>query len=47
MAELLSRCGWREHEQLGPDEYRERYLDPAGRIGPVSPVERCMAAVKD
>ncbi|MGW5516843.1 class I SAM-dependent methyltransferase [Nocardia africana] len=47
VAELLSRFGWHEHEQVGPDEYRRRYLEPVGRLGPVSPVERCVAAVKN
>ncbi|WP_210743187.1 class I SAM-dependent methyltransferase [Nocardia cerradoensis] len=47
VAELLSCFGWHEHEQVGRDEYRERYLEPVGRIGPVSPVERCVAAVKN
>ena len=33
---LLAEYGWRETEQLGSAEYRDRYLLPAGRNHPVS-----------
>jgi O-methyltransferase involved in polyketide biosynthesis len=36
--------GWREVEQVGPDEYTTRYLKPAGRDEFVSELERVVYA---
>jgi methyltransferase (TIGR00027 family) len=47
VAPLLSGYGWREVEQVGAAEYATRYVNPAGRPGPVSDVERCVYAAKD
>lgn len=44
VASVLSEYGWREREQLGPREYRDRYLAPAGRRELVSEVERAVCA---
>ncbi|MHC9291801.1 SAM-dependent methyltransferase [Mycobacterium sp. LTG2003] len=44
LGELLAEYGWRQIEQLGPAEYRERYLRPAGRDQPVSEIERAAFA---
>jgi methyltransferase (TIGR00027 family) len=44
---LLAEYGWREHEQVGPQEYTARYLDPAGRTTTVTGLERCVCADKD
>jgi O-methyltransferase involved in polyketide biosynthesis len=33
---FLAEYGWREVEQVGPDEYAARYLQSAGRSEPVS-----------
>ena len=41
---LLAEYGWRETEQLGSAEYRDRYLLPAGRNHPVSEIERAVCA---
>lgn len=41
---LLRECGWRAVEQMDPAEYRDRYLRPAGRDQPVSPIERAVYA---
>jgi methyltransferase (TIGR00027 family) len=46
VAPLLAEYGWTEHEQLGPAEYRTRYLEPAGRRLPISPIERFVTADK-
>jgi O-methyltransferase involved in polyketide biosynthesis len=46
VAPLLAEYGWTEHEQLGPAEYRTRYLEPAGRRPPISPIERFATAEK-
>lgn len=46
VAAFLAEHGWREVEQLGPEEYTARYLVPMGRELPVSPIERCVHAVK-
>ncbi|WP_216902109.1 SAM-dependent methyltransferase [Nocardia alni] len=43
---LLAEYGWQETEQAGVREYTERYLEPAGRTGTVSDLERCVYAVK-
>lgn len=47
VAPLLSGYGWRELEQVGAVEYAARYVNPAGRSGPVSDVERCVYAAKE
>ena len=41
---LLAEYGWRETEQLGSAEYRDRYLRAAGRNHPVSEIERAVCA---
>lgn len=43
-AALLRDFGWAEREQLGPEEYAERYLRPLGRDLTVSPIERFVYA---
>lgn len=44
VAGVLAEYGWRETEQLGPHEYRARYLKPAGRDRQVSEIERVVCA---
>lgn len=44
VAGVLAEYGWRETEQLGPAEYRARYLKPAGRDQQVSEIERVVCA---
>ncbi|MFI6290511.1 SAM-dependent methyltransferase [Nonomuraea sp. NPDC050790] len=44
--DLLAEYGWAEREQVGPEEYRARYLVPAGRDLPVSQIERFVYAAK-
>jgi methyltransferase (TIGR00027 family) len=46
VAALLAEYGWTEREQLGPAEYRTRYLEPAGRRLPISAIERFVTAEK-
>lgn len=46
VATLLRDYGWSEREQVGPAEYTERYLRPAGRHMPVSEIERFVRAEK-
>jgi methyltransferase (TIGR00027 family) len=46
VAALLQEYGWVEREQVGPAEYAERYLRPAGRDVPVSEIERFVRADK-
>lgn len=46
VAPLLADHGWTEDEQVGTTEYRQRYLEPAGRALPVSEIERFVAAIK-
>ncbi|GLL08154.1 hypothetical protein [Dactylosporangium matsuzakiense] len=41
---LLDEYGWAEREQVGPAEYADRYLRPAGRETAVSPIERFVYA---
>ncbi|KHO23153.1 SAM-dependent methyltransferase [Mycolicibacterium setense] len=41
---LLAEYGWQVLEQMGPAEYRERYLAPTGRSEPVSEIERAVWA---
>ena len=38
------RILWRECEQVGPDEYADRYLEPAGQTLAVSEIERAVYA---
>lgn len=44
VAGFLAEYGWCEIEQLGPEEYRARYLDDAGRMMTASPIERAVLA---
>jgi methyltransferase (TIGR00027 family) len=44
VAGFLAEFGWREVEQLGPDESAARYLKPAGRDETVSQLERAVYA---
>lgn len=44
--DLLAEYGWREREQVGPDEYATRYLIPAGRATAVTGLERSVSADK-
>lgn len=46
VAPLLDEYGWAEREQVGTADYRQRYLEPAGRDLPVSELERFALAVK-
>jgi methyltransferase (TIGR00027 family) len=46
VAPLLADYGWTEDEQVGTVEYQRRYLEPAGRVLPVSEIERFVAATK-
>jgi O-methyltransferase involved in polyketide biosynthesis len=41
---FLAEFGWRECEQVGPDEYADRYLEPAGRTLTASEIERAVYA---
>ncbi|MEO3876269.1 SAM-dependent methyltransferase [Nonomuraea sp. B12E4] len=43
---LLAQYGWTEREQVGAEDYRSRYLRPAGRDLPVSDLERFAYAEK-
>jgi O-methyltransferase involved in polyketide biosynthesis len=44
VAGFLAEFGWREIEQVRPDEYAVRYLRPAGRDECVSEIERAVYA---
>jgi methyltransferase (TIGR00027 family) len=44
VAGFLAEYGWRECEQVGPDEYDARYLQPAGRQLAASEIERAVYA---
>ena len=44
VAKFLAEYGWREREQVGPDEYEARYLRPAGRTLTASEIERAVYA---
>ncbi|HEU4329007.1 MAG TPA: SAM-dependent methyltransferase [Roseiflexaceae bacterium] len=46
VAAFLSEYGWRETEQLGSAEWSARYIQPCGRMLPVSELERIVACVK-
>lgn len=41
---LLREYGWAEQEQVGPAEYADRYLRPAGRDLPATEIERFVSA---
>ncbi len=43
---FLARYSWKELEQIGGREYATRYLEPAGRIMPVTEIERAVYAEK-
>ena len=44
VAGFLAEYGWREREQVGPEEYTCRYLQPAGRNIAASQIERAVYA---
>jgi methyltransferase (TIGR00027 family) len=46
IATFLGAYTWKELEQVGADEYRQRYLNPAGRTEPVMEIERAVYAEK-
>jgi methyltransferase (TIGR00027 family) len=46
VAPFLAEYGWRELEQVGSQEYMERYMRPSGRNLPVSEIERAVYAEK-
>lgn len=41
---FLADYGWRQREQVGPQDYAERYLRPAGRTMTASAIERAVYA---
>ncbi|MGW7532216.1 SAM-dependent methyltransferase [Amycolatopsis sp. NPDC054798] len=43
---FLAEYGWHEREQAGPEEFRSRYLEPGGRVMPVSEIERSVHATR-
>ena len=46
VAAFLGEYGWAETEQVGSQEYTERYLRPIGRTIPVMEIERAVYAEK-
>lgn len=46
VAEFIKTYSWKEIEQVGADEYRQRYLIPAGRTDVVMEIERAVYAEK-
>lgn len=46
VAGFLAEYGWCETEQVGPDEYAARYLEPAGRAIIASEIERAVYAIR-
>ena len=46
VAGFVTPYGWAEVEQLGPEEFTERYVAPSGRSLPVSELERTVRCVK-
>ena len=44
VAGFLAEYRWRECQQVGPDEYADRYLEPAGRTLTASEIERAVSA---
>ena len=45
-ARFLSPYAWAELEQVGSQEYTDRYLQPCGRVLPVTEIERLVYAHK-
>ncbi len=46
VAAFIGEYSWQEFEQVGADEYRQRYLDPMGRTDAVMEIERMVYAEK-
>jgi hypothetical protein len=46
VAGFLPEYGRREVEQMGPAEFSARYVEPGGRVMPVSEPERSVRAEK-
>jgi methyltransferase (TIGR00027 family) len=46
VGDFLAEYGWQELEQMGPQEYTARYLQPIGRALPVTEIERAVHAEK-
>jgi len=46
VAAFIGEYGWKELEQVGADEYRQRYLKPMGRTDSVMEIERMVYAEK-
>lgn len=46
VAAFIGEYSWKELEQVGPDEYRQRYLNPMGRTDTVMEIERMVYAEK-
>jgi methyltransferase (TIGR00027 family) len=46
VAAFLAEYGWREVEQIGGQQFAERYIKPSGRDIPVSEMERSVYAEK-
>jgi methyltransferase (TIGR00027 family) len=46
VAGFIGEYSWREVEQVGADEYRQRYLTPMGRTDAVMAIERTVYAEK-
>lgn len=46
VAGFVAPYGWEETEQFGPAEFTGRYLQPAGRVMPVSEIERTVHCVR-
>jgi methyltransferase (TIGR00027 family) len=43
---FIGEYGWEELEEVGAEDYRERYLDPIGRMDAVMEIERVVYAVR-
>lgn len=46
VAEFIGKYSWLELEQVGADEYRQRYLNPLGRMERAMEIERMVYAEK-
>lgn len=46
VAAFIGQYSWKEFEQVGADEYRQRYLNPMGRTDAVMEIERMVYAEK-
>jgi methyltransferase (TIGR00027 family) len=46
VAAFIGEYSWKELEQVGADEYRQRYLNPMGRTEAVMEIERMVYAAK-